>query len=336
MRLGLPHILTYLIWLVPVVIFFLIWARKREKRAMESFAHKDLLECIAPGHFSDPKRLRMFLNILALLLILISLARPQWGFFWKEDQFKGLDIIIAVDASKSMLAVDVKPNRLTFAKEEIKDFVRKLEGDRVGFMAFSGQAFLQCPLTVDYKGFMIALYDLDIDTIPTGGTSIASAITEAVRAYKGAETQHKILIIITDGENTSGDLKKALALAKKNKIEISCIGIGTKEGNLIPVIDKNGKKTYVKDKSGKPVRSKLDERTLKMIAEKTGGLYVRASQSEFGLNEIYEKRLAKLERNVTKTEKVKVYKERYQFTLTLALALLLLEFFLRGKGKKEA
>ncbi|MBD3427322.1 MAG: VWA domain-containing protein [Candidatus Omnitrophica bacterium] len=335
MKFGDFQLFTYLIWLVPVLALFYAWAMKRETRTIEKFAQKELLSGIAPFYDAKLRKMWVVFNITAVLFMIIALSRPQWGFYWKEDERKGLDVVIAVDTSRSMLAVDIQPNRLSFAKTELKDFVRRLKGDRVGLIAFSGQAFLQCPLTADYNGFLLTLNDLSTETIPTGGTSISSAIEEAIRSYKGAATRHRVMIIITDGETTEAGTEKAVERARKEGITISCIGIGTPKGDFIPYLDEKGQKVYVKDAKGNRVKSRLMESTLQMIAEKTGGIYVRASQADFGLREIYEKRLSKLEKKKTEEKKVKVYKERYQYPLAVVLLLFFGELVLKAR-KREA
>lgn len=332
MKFGDHNLLVYSFWVVPLMFLFYLWALKKHDRALKAFADDTLLADIVPFYKKDHKNLRMFLNISAVFLILVSLARPQWGFYWKEDRGKGLDIMFAVDVSRSMLANDVKPTRLGFAQEELADFIKKLKGDRLGLIAFSGEAFLQCPLTADHGGFLLAVKDLDTDTIPTGGTSIPDAVEESVRAYKGAETASKVLIIVTDGENTEGNLKKAVELAKKQDISISCIGIGSKEGQVIKVKDETGKEVLVKDKHGRVVKSRLMEDALKEIALKTGGIYVKADGADLGLDEIYDKRLAGIEKKETKDRKVKVYKERFQWPLSLAALFLIMEIMLTGGG----
>jgi len=319
MKFGDFRIVIYLIWLIPVILIFYIWAEVKRKRIMLRFAENKLLKKIDPFYSPRLGKIKIFLVILTLSLIILSLARPQWGFFWKEKRFQGLDIIIAIDTSKSMLAEDIPPDRLGFAKERIRNFVRNLKGDRVGLIAFAGQAFLQCPLTVDYSGFMLVLNNISVNTIPRGGTSIAEAITEAVRSYKGAETSDRILILITDGENTEGDLQEAIKEAREERIVVSCIGIGLKEGEPIPVLDEKGQRTFLKDKDGKVVRSFLDEVTLEDIARETGGIYVHATRDVLGLKKIYEEQLSKLERYQTKDRMVKVYNERFQIFLGLAL-----------------
>jgi len=174
-----------------------------------------------------------------------------------------------------------------------------------------------------------------VGSIPKGGTSLPAAINEAIKAYKGAQTDTKILVIITDGENTEGDIKKAIEEAKAAGIKISAIGIGTKEGEVIPIIDENGNRTYLKDKSGKVVRAKFDAAPLKMLAKETGGVYVKASQVNFGLQQIYDQELGEGEKKLTEDTKVKIYKERFQFPLLIALLLLIGEFVLRGKREKK-
>ena len=332
MKFANIRILMFFLPLVPILVFFYVWALRRERVLMEKFAEKDLLPGISPSFGKDPKKIRVFLNIMAVLLMVTAFARPQWGFYWKEEQSQGIDVVIAIDTSKSMMARDMRPDRLAYSKNEVMDFVKRLKGDRVGLIAFAGQAFLQCPLTVDYSGFLIALGDLNTDTIPRGGTSLPSAIEEAIRSYKGAHTANRVLIIITDGENTEGDVKKAVQQAKKEKVMISCVGIGSAHGETIPVFDEKGHKTYLKDKRGQLVKSSLDESTLKMLAESTGGIYVRATATDFGLNKIYQKRLSALEKGKTQDRKVKVFKERFQYPVALVLLCLMLEMFLRRRN----
>ena len=333
MRFGDFSLLLYSVWLVPVVFLFCLWAARKERADLEKFSQKDLLPGIAPFYDGRRNSMRVFFNVAALLFLVVALGRPQWGFQWKEDNRKGLDVVVAVDTSKSMLATDMRPDRLAFSKAELNDFVRRLKGDRVGLIAFAGQAFLQCPLTSDYSGFLIALNDLNVDTIPKGGTSIPQAIKEAVRSYDGAHTGNRILIIITDGENTEGDVPKAVEEAKKAGISIYTIGIGTAEGNVIPVLDENGKMTYLKDKEGNIVKSRLMDDTLKTIAADTGGMYVKATQLDLGLRRIYSERLEQFEKRKAKSRKIKVYRERFQFALAAALALLLAGLFLEIKRK---
>ncbi len=249
MRFGSIHT-AHLFWLVLLIGAFCIWAFKKRKKAVEVFVHRSLLPEMASSLSTRRQGWKMILIIAAISFSLLSLMRPQWGFHWEEVKRRGLDILIAIDTSKSMLANDVKPNRLERSKLAVRDLIKKLKGDRVGLVAFAGSAFLQCPLTVDYNGFLLSLDDLDLATIPKGGTSISSAIKEGIKNYKGRPKKYKVMVIITDGEDHEGDPVKAAEEAQKEGVKIFCIGIGTKEGELIPVVDDKGHKTFLKDKNG--------------------------------------------------------------------------------------
>ncbi|MCM8782558.1 MAG: VWA domain-containing protein, partial [Candidatus Omnitrophica bacterium] len=281
-----------LFWSIIALISFFFWVNARRKKVLETFADKNLLTALLASFDIHKYRLKQLLIIVVFLLVILSFMRPQWGFKWQEIKRKGLDILVAVDVSKSMLAEDIKPNRLERTKLALRDFVKHLKGDRIGLIAFSGSAFVQCPLTVDYSGFILSVDALDINTIPKGGTSISSAIRQAIESYEGGLKKYKVLIIITDGEDHEGDPLKAAEVAQKEGIKIFCIGIGTNEGELIPVTDENGNKAFLKDRNGAVVKSRLDEALLQKIALATGGSYVRASAKEFGLDLIYKEKLS--------------------------------------------
>ena len=292
---------------------------------MERFAERDLIQEIAPSVSVWKKVFKIIMLTLAFSLALFSLARPQWGFEWEEIKRTGLDILIAIDVSKSMLAKDVKPNRLERSKFAVKDLMKKLNGDRVGLVAFAGTSFLQCPLTIDYDGFLLALDDLSADSIPRAGTSISSAIKEAKDVFKDIDSKYKVFVIITDGEELEGDALNAAQDAAKSGIRIYCVGVGTPEGDLIPSIDEQGQRGYKADKSGNVVKTRLNEELLKRISISTGGNYARAAQSDFGLLLLYDKSISKLEKRDIESKMRKNYQERFQIFLALSLAILLLE-----------
>ncbi len=301
---------------------------------MEGFARKGLLDELTHSLDRKKQRLKIIFISASVLLIIISLMRPQWGFQWQELKRSGLDILIAIDTSNSMLAEDVKPNRLERSKLAVKDLVKKLRGDRIGLIAFAGSAFLQCPLTVDYSGFMLSLDALDVNTIPRGGTSITSAVRMALDSYEGGMKKYKILVIITDGEDNEGNPVEWAEKAKEKGIKIFTIGIGTKEGELIPVTDESGSRIFLRDRKGNVVKTRLDETTLQKIALATGASYVKATGAEFGLDLIYEKKLSGMEKREIKNRMIKKYKERFRIPLTLALLLLVLEPFIRERRKE--
>lgn len=323
----------HFIWLFIALALFSVWAHKRKNKAMEGFADKELMKELLPSLDRKKQKLKQVVLLAGTLLLVIALMRPQWGFEWKEVKRSGLDILIAIDTSKSMLAQDVKPNRLERSKLAVKDLVKKLRGDRIGLIAFAGNAFLQCPLTVDYNGFMLSLDALDTDTIPRGGTSLESAVRTAFESFEGGAKKYKVLVIITDGEDHEGSPVELAEQAKQKGIKIYTIGIGTKEGELVPVVNKEGNITFLKDRDGNVVKTRLDDTALQEIALDSGGSYVKAASTEFGLNLIYEEKLSKLEKREIKNKMVKKYRERFQIPLLFALFLFCVEPFIRERKR---
>ena len=321
MKFANPDIFLYAGWTIPVLVLAFFWGGLKHGTSMSRFAEKGLIKKIAPSYRPGSYLIKTVLTIFAAGMILTALAGPEWGFIWAENRQKGLDIIFAIDTSNSMLTEDISPNRLERAKIEVNDFVRTLKGDRIGLIAFSGHAFMQCPLTADRNGFMIALNSLDEKTIPRGGTAIQEAIIEAVRGYDAAETDNRLLILITDGENTEGDLASAVKKAGKENIQISSIGIGSKDGEKIPITDEEGAESHMKDRDGNIIVSRLDEDMLKHIADETGGIYVYPSQAGFGLNDIYENASTELRKYEIRDKKIKVFEQRYQLFLGIAAIL---------------
>jgi len=332
MRFGQPYFVFFIFIAIGLTLFY-AWAFKMRKKAWDKFAQKGLLHELLAQVNPARQRLKAILLILGLLSCLFSLMRPQWGFKWQEIKRKGVDIIIALDTSKSMLANDIKPSRLERAKLAIGDFTQNLKGDRIGLIAFAGSAFLECPLTIDYGGFLLSLENIDVNTIPRGGTSISSAIKEAVRSYPGGEGKYKVLIIITDGEDHQGDPLGLAEEAKKAGIIICCIGIGTKEGELIFVEQEDGSKEFLKDNQGNAVKSSLNEEILKKIALATGGTYIRSTNTDFGLDLLYKEKLSKMEKHEFEGKMNKLYDERFQIPLAFGLFLILLETVMSDRKK---
>lgn len=332
MRIANIGLLGYCLLAFIAFAGFYLWAFKQRRIAREKFAKQELLKELLLSVDFRLQKLKAVVIILGVTLMLFSLLRPQWGFRWEEIKRKGVDILIALDSSKSMLAEDVLPSRLQRAKLSLKDLTRQLKGDRIGLIAFSGTAFLQCPLTVDYGGFLLSLDNIDSNTIPRGGTSFSSAIQEAIKGYAGGQKKYKVLVIISDGENLEGDPLKLAEVAKNEGIIIHCIGIGTKDGELI-FTQESGNREYVKDKEGNAVKSRLDETLLQKIALATGGSYIRATSKEFGLSLLYEERISKMEKRELEGHLAKNYQERFQWPLALGFLFLLLEPFIPERKK---
>jgi len=332
MHFGNINILYMIGWLAPALVIFYIFSERRRKKIMQAFAQKDTLGKITLFYSGRIHKIGLIFTVAAVLFMILAMSRPQWGFYWKENKKKGIDIVIGIDVSRSMLATDVRPDRLSFVKYHVGEFIKSLKGDRVGLIAFSGSAFLQCPLTVDYRGYLLALNSLDTISVSRGGTAISSAIKEAVRCYQGAETPYKIFIIISDGEHHQGDIDKAIGLAKKAGIAIYCIGVGTPQGTALYDTDDKGGHVQVTDEYGKPVITRLDEKTLMSIASRTGGIYIRATDSDFGLSGLYEKNFSKLEKRESEDDKIKVYQDKFQYPIALACLLLIAEMILKERA----
>lgn len=326
--LGVPVICGLLLWL-----YFIVDRSRRQ--ALSQFASAHLLEKLTASFSRQRLWIRRGLFLSGIALTLIAMARPQWGFRWEEAKRKGIDILFAVDTSKSMLAQDVKPNRLTRAKLAVTDLVRKLEGDRVGLIAFAGTGFLQSPLTLDYDAFQQTLDALDTNVIPEEGTDIASAIQSAEDAFGKEEKNTKILVLITDGEDLEAKGIEAAKAAAKNGLKIYTVGVGSASGELIPVPTENGGTEFLKDENGNVVKSHLDESTLKQIAEATGGRYEPLGARGEGLESIYKEALAPLPKQEIMSHMQKIFTERFQWPLALGIACLLAELFIGTRARRR-
>ncbi|MEW6535123.1 MAG: VWA domain-containing protein [Candidatus Auribacterota bacterium] len=326
--------LTYLwlIWIIPVLIGFYVFAFKHKKKALALFAHQEVLARLLQWVSFPRQYLKAGMLCTGVLFIILSLIEPKWGYQWQEVRRTGIDIMIALDVSRSMNAADVKPSRIERAKMEISDLLNNLKGDRAGLMVFSGTAFVQCPLTLDYGAFRVFLDQVDTTLVSRGGTDIGAALQRAEGSFLQTENKFKVIILITDGEDLQGNALQITEELQKQGIKIFTIGIGTPEGVPIPVYDDQGNKTYIKDKQGQMVLSKLDETLLQKIALYTGGAYVRGTQAQgLGLLRIYEEKIRDLERRELESTMQKRYENRFQIPLFIGIILIFAEFFVSEK-----
>ncbi len=330
MQFGNPQSF-WLLALAPVLVVFLVWAFRARRRALERFATQPLVQRLADSVRPAARRWKAVFIVTVVVLATLALTRPRWGFEWREVKHKGVDVFVLLDVSKSMLTEDVRPNRLTQAKYAVQDLLEKLRGDRIGLVAFAGTAFVQCPLTVDYEAFRLTLKDADPRIIPRGGTAIGAAIRTALKAFEAGEGRDHAIVLITDGEETESDALAAADEAAKAGVKIYAIGVGTAEGELIPVREEGKPMEFLKDREGKVVKSRLDEETLKQLALKTGGIYVRSAAGDFGMDTIYDKGIAQLRRTEYEARLQKRYFERFQWPLGLAFVLLVLESFVSDR-----
>lgn len=318
-----PELLWLLLLLLPAALAFRVALRRRQA-ALERFAEARLLETVVPDRDERRLRWRAAMVLMALALIVVALAGPRWGFHWEEVRREGIDILIALDTSRSMLTQDVKPNRLERAKLAILDLVKELQGDRVGLISFAGTAFVQCPLTLDYAAFAESLRAVHVGIIPKGGTALGAAIDAGIEAFEGRQGKYAALVLMTDGEDHEGGIDEAAQKAAELGIKIYTVGIGTLGGELIE-IEQDGQTSYLKDRSGQVVKSRLDEESLRTIATTTGGAYLYAEGPDLGLDKLYQDYISKMEKRELKTAMQRRFEERYQWPLGFALLLLALE-----------
>ncbi|MCK6555218.1 VWA domain-containing protein [Candidatus Binatia bacterium] len=324
----------WLLLLAPVFAGFLWWALRRRRLALQRFAEARLLPALVPELDLRRYRWRAALGVLAVALIALALAGPQWGFHWQEVRREGVDVIVALDTSRSMQATDVKPNRLARAKLAITDLVRELQGDRIGLVAFAGTAFVQCPLTVDYGAFDASLRAVHTGIIPRGGTALAAAIDTALEAFEARQSKHEALVLITDGEDHEGDVAAAAKRAAERGVKIYTVGIGTTAGELIPGGTGEGD-GFLKDRQGNVVKSRLDENTLQQIATDTGGAYVHGEGPDLGLAILYRDYIARMDKRELHTAMQRRYEERFQWPLLLAVLLLLVEPLIGDRRRRK-
>ena len=308
---------------LPVLVILFVRAERRAAQRLREFVAPRLLPQLTASVDRFRRATRFALILLALAFALVALAQPRWGYSFEDVKRKGIDLLIAVDTSRSMLSNDVQPNRLQRVKLAALDLITELQGDRVGLIAFAGRAFLQAPLTIDYDAAVEAINDLDTKTIPEGGTNISEAINLASRTYGKSAVGNRALIIFTDGEELSGDALKAAKTAAEAGIRIFTIGVGSPQGSLIPLPGESGGTAFVKDSKGQVVKSKLDEKRLQEIAQTTGGFYLHLENGPRTMHQLFTDGLAQITAKEMDVRSSRQPIERYEWPLavaTLALA----------------
>lgn len=311
------------------------WTDRRSRRLLERFVAGSLVDRLASSWSRPRQRVKSGLSVLACLLLLLALARPQWGSTTEEIELRGVDVLFALDTSRSMLAQDYQPNRLERAKLAILDLVSKLEGDRVGLIAFAGDAFLQCPLTLDYGSFLMTLDALTTDTIPRGGTDVAAAIEEAL-AYFQSTDHHRVLILISDGEDLEASGIQRAREAAAEGVSIFTVGVGSPEGALIPLSPAGGRGDYLRDHTGNPVRTRLDEASLQAIAQVGNGLYQKLGRGAGALDDIYAAARSAVDEATLDSVTRETPIERYHWPLALGLLCLVLEWGLGNRRRLQS
>jgi len=338
-----PNLLWLLLVIPPALAAFFWWSERVKKKLLTQFVESRLLAQLTTGLSPQRRKWKYILLIAAAALLVIAIARPQRGFDLEEVQQNGLDIVVAVDTSKSMLATDIAPNRLARAKLAALELMQTAKADRLGLVAFAGDAFLECPLTIDDTAFQQSVQVLDVNSIPQGGTAIAAAINTAREAFK-ERGNHRALVLITDGEDNDEGALEAAQNAARAGLKIFTIGIGSTAGTLVTVPDGNGNSDYIRDEMGNVHQSRLNENLLKEIAAAAGGFYLPLRGADT-INTLYERGLAPLPKSEIKEKLVRRYHEQFQWPLAAAMVLLIAEFLLperslrttsKAKGKAAA
>lgn len=326
-----------LVTLAALAGLFVFWraADARRRAALARFASPQLLGDLAAGLSQRRRGVKRALVAAGVALAGIALSGPQYGFTWEETQRRGIDVLIALDTSRSMLAQDVAPSRLERAKLAVRDLVDRLGGDRVGLIAFAGSAFLQCPLTLDHGAFLEALDALEPGVIPAPGSDLASALRTADEALRSEARNVKLLVLFSDGEDLGGGAIAAAEHAAAQGIRVFTVGVGSDAGELIPVPGPGGKTEFLKDPDGQFVKSRLDAATLRRVAEVTGGFYEPLGRQGEAITAIYERALAPLPKEELASRMRRVPLDRFQWPLALAILCLVLEPLLHERRSRR-
>jgi len=323
----------YGLTLVPIIILLFFLMRIRNRKAILRFGDAGLVNMLSASVSKGKGLLKMILFCIGLSLVTIGLADPQIGTKLEEVKREGVDVIIALDVSNSMKAEDIKPNRLERAKQAISRFIDQLENDRIGIIVFAGQAYVQLPITTDFNAAKLFLSTIDTDIIPTQGTAIGSAIDLAATSFVGNDNKHKVLVIITDGENHEDDALDAAKKANEDGIIIHTIGMGSPEGAPIPIYRNGVQSDFLKDKDGVTVITKLDQTMLQQLAAEGKGIFVRASTGDAGMESIL-KEISKMDKKTFASKQFTDYEDRFQYFIGAGLLFLLIEFLIGNRKSK--
>ncbi len=330
MNFGNPNFLIALV-IVPLLLGIFLMVFKRKRRLLQKFGNYRVLQKLIKNTSVKAQYLKIGLVCLAVALIVVATARPQYGAIERPLVRKGVDIMIAIDTSLSMRAQDIKPSRLVRAKEQLRGLLYRLRGDRVGIITFAGMAFVQCPLTLDYGIALDILDTIDASSVPVQGTAIGAAIRKAIDAFEQTEKGYRVLILLTDGEDQGSDPIDAAKKAAKEGIKIYCIGIGSTQGMPIP-LEQGG---FKEDKHAHKVNSRLDFTTLEKIALATGGKAVKANpHGELELDQVYGD-INTMQKKLQESRIYTTYEDRFQYVLLPAIILVILEGIKSDRKRKR-
>ncbi|MEA2102680.1 MAG: VWA domain-containing protein [Thermodesulfobacteriota bacterium] len=323
--------LLHLLWVLPLVLLAVIVEQRKKTQVIKDMVDDELVDAIVGRERKGVRFFKAMFLLAALACMLFALAGPRWGSHIQEVSQKGVDIMVALDVSPSMEVQDIKPSRLVRARHEVMDFMRIVRGDRVGLVVFSGAAFVQCPLTLDYGAIEMFLSQAGPDLVPVSGTDLGAAIEKTLSCFDFDSRTDKVIILITDGEDNEGQGLAAAKKAAAQGVRIFVFGIGDPHGGPVPAAEKKG---FATDPKGKIIMSKLDEKGLMQITEITGGVYVRSVTGDLDLDTLYFDGINAMTKvQELKSEKIRVYEERFLYFLLAAFILLLLEGLMVARGR---
>lgn len=323
----------YLLLLVPIIIGLYWFVNRIQKKAINRFGNFETLLQLMPAFSFKRGWLKISIFSLAVLFIILGLAGPQFGSKLTEVKRKGIELIIALDVSNSMMAEDIQPSRLERAKQAISRLVDKLSDDRLGLIVFAGDAYVQLPITNDYISAKMFLSSINPGIVPKQGTAIGSAINLAASSFTPQSQTSKVIVVISDGENHEDDPVEAAKKAAEQGIYVYAIGIGSPQGAPIPVSSHDTQPSFWKDKDGNVVVSKLDEETLSKMAVAGNGKYIRATNMQLGLLPLFDE-INKMQKTEMKEKVYSEFDEQFQYFFGAALFLLLLEFIILERKNK--
>jgi Ca-activated chloride channel family protein len=332
MHFGNPELFLLLLF-IPLFIGFFLWAWQRRKAALERFAAPALIAKLTSGFSFSRQVVKWTLFVACFVFLVFALVRPRFGVKMELFERRGIDLLVALDISESMLAEDIAPSRIERAKHEIAKLFNLLKGDRVGLIVFAGESYVQCPLTLDYGAATMFLDAVTTGWVQIQGTALADAIRQATTAFRSKERKYKVLVLITDGEDHEGNAQEAAKAAAAEGIIIYTVGVGSEGGVPIPVSKGGGNMVYKKDREGNLVMTRLDPVILEKIAIEGKGKYFHAG-TDLDLTRIMAE-IEKMEKKDLGNSRLNIYEERYQIFLFIALVLMLAEFFIPQRVRQK-
>ncbi|MFO8053706.1 MAG: VWA domain-containing protein [Bacteroidales bacterium] len=323
-------IFLYGLALIPLLVLFHIATNYRRRKKINALADNDLYIYLTPQASNTRRNWKFTLFVMALFFLIVALANPQIGSKMEKAEKKGVDLIVALDVSRSMLATDLSPNRLASAKRALNRLINRLEGDRIGLVIFAGQAYKQFPITTDYAAAKMFLQAVSTEIAPTQGTAIGEAIEKSINSMNDKADNNQAVIVISDGENHEDNPLQMAEKAAEKGIIIHTIGIGSLKGAPIPISNRPGTGRYLQDNKGNTVISQLNQQMLQDIAKAGNGTYIHASNTKTGVNALYEE-VQKMKAKEFDTLVYADYEDRFQYPLAIALLLLIIEHLMYNR-----